>query len=318
MSTTFSPESILKDLSNLWVQFSDDKGDKNASGVVRACTMTLVATMDEEQDTRDIHEIIAELMHHSPSRAVLLRVTRDQASSDTISARVQAQCWLPFGQRQQICCEQIEITSPVSLLSDVPKLMLSLTVPDLPVILYVRSPRLISNHGFHDLFPLAHKIVIDSGKFEDPETGFSFVRNAHRLGRNIGDLAWTRLTSLRQLISQLCENEACHTHIRSIKTVTILQAPPISLIASQYLGSWFRSALPEAEVIVAPGKQAKITLAGPGLSISVASNNGIVTQNVNGFTRTASLPSLNERDLLREELSFIGPDPVFARCFKVQ
>src|SRR5579871_6342214 len=318
MSTTFSPESILKDLSKLWTQLADDKSAENTSGVIRACTMTFITAMDGEEDSQDINEIVPELMHGNPSRVLLLRVLRNGTTSGNIAARVQAQCWLPFGQRQQICCEQIEIESPISLLSDVPKLILSLAAADLPVVLYVRSPRLVADRGFQDFFSLAHKVVIDSEKFADPAAGSAFVRSAYQLGWNVADLAWTRLTGLRQLISQLCGSDGRRTRVPEIKAVRVLYAPPVSLIAAQYLGSWFRAVLPEAEVVVASGNQTTVMLAGPELSISLNGGDTAVIQKTNDYTSSASLPRLNEKELLREELSLIGPDPIFRRCLKIQ
>ena len=38
--------------------------------------------------------------------------------SAALAARVFAQCWMPFGHRQQICCEQIEITASDASLPD--------------------------------------------------------------------------------------------------------------------------------------------------------------------------------------------------------
>lgn len=316
MSTAFSPDLILKDLSKLWIQSSNDQSDKNGTGLVRACTMTFIVAMEETEDSQEVGQIVAELMHENPSRAVLLRVGRDEALPDSFSARVLAQCWLPFGQRQQICCEQIEITSPRPLLSDVPKLMLSLTVPDLPVVLYVRSPSLVTERQFQDLFSVAHKIVIDSEKFDDPEIGYSFLGNAYRFGRNITDLAWTRLTRLRQLVAQLCENELCNKYIREVKTIKVSYASPLSPVAARYLGSWFHHALPAAELVLVPDHQTEIALTGPGVAISVTiADKMSAILRVNDFIRTAPLPKLSEQELLREELSILGPDPVFRRCF---
>jgi glucose-6-phosphate dehydrogenase assembly protein OpcA len=317
MATVFVPELILKDLANLWVQLAGSEDDQSANGVVRACAMTFIVAMnDEERDTQDVGELVAALMHENPSRAILLRVPESEEALDNIHARVCTQCWLPFGQRQQICCEQVEITSPRSLLSDIPKLMLALTAPDLPVVLYVRSPALITDRRFQDLFSLADKIILDSEKFENSVTGYSVVETLHRHRANVGDLAWTRLTGVRQLITQLCEREIEGVNLRNIAKIAISHAAPLSPIAARYLGRWFSSALPEAEVTVVPGSQIEIILAGPNVAISVESKNGILAiLRVNDFARVAPLPNRSEEELLSEELSLLGPDPAFRRCF---
>ena len=63
-------------------------------------------------------ETLALLMREHPSRAVVVRV-RD-VDAPELEAKVLAQCWMPFGQRRQICCEQIEISTSNASLVDVP------------------------------------------------------------------------------------------------------------------------------------------------------------------------------------------------------
>ena len=87
--------------------------------------------------------MIASLMHEHPSRAIVLRIR----PGSELDARVFAQCWMPFGKRQQICCEQVEITSPEAALGDAASLITGIVVPDLPVVLYLRTPALIGNAG---------------------------------------------------------------------------------------------------------------------------------------------------------------------------
>ncbi len=74
---------------------------------------------------------------------------------------------MPFGHRQQICCEQIEITASDASLPDFAPVVLPLTVPDLPVILWCRSPRLFRLPAFSQLCAIAQKVVLDSAAFDD-------------------------------------------------------------------------------------------------------------------------------------------------------
>ena len=84
-------------------------------------------------------------MPEHPSRAIVIRFRAEDQRA--LAARVFAQCWMPFGHRQQICCEQIEITASDASLPDLAAVVLPLTVPDLPVILWCRSPRALSFAG---------------------------------------------------------------------------------------------------------------------------------------------------------------------------
>ena len=89
-------------------------------------------------------ETIAALMPEHPARAMVIRLCGSGEAA--LSERVYSQCWMPFGQRRQICCEQIEIVSADASLADLPPVVLPLAVPDLPLMLWCRSPRLCG-HG---------------------------------------------------------------------------------------------------------------------------------------------------------------------------
>src|SRR5258708_2424218 len=105
MATTVAPEKILKELAALWTQ----EGKQGESGVLRACSMTLLVMADAADDVAALGETIAALMPQHPARAILVRLLG--AGERALSERVYQQCWKPFGGRQQICCEQIEITA---------------------------------------------------------------------------------------------------------------------------------------------------------------------------------------------------------------
>src|SRR2546425_7658672 len=163
-SSTIQPDRILRELSELWVSFGKQNGD-TSTGVLRACAMTLVVLAEAQEDSNEVGETLAALMREHPSRAVVVRV-RD-AQEPALEARVFAQCWMPFGQRRQICCEQIEITASEASLSELPPVILPLTVSDLPVILWCRSGRLFQLPDFSALASVAQKVVVDSSAFPD-------------------------------------------------------------------------------------------------------------------------------------------------------
>src|SRR5258706_5868230 len=131
---TVAPEKILKELAALWVE----QGKEGGAGVLRACSMTLVVVAEEEEDPSALGETIASLMPEHPARAILIRLRG--AGERALSEHVYQQCSKPFGQRQQICCEQIELTVSDAGLCDLPPVLLPLLVGRLPVIPGVRAP----------------------------------------------------------------------------------------------------------------------------------------------------------------------------------
>ena len=312
------PEKILKELAKLWVDLAKADDSKTSNGVLRACAMTLIVAVEEREHAQEVGGTIAELMHEHPSRAIVLHVDQ-QSDSESLDARVFAQCWMPFGKRQQICCEEIEITAPESLLADVPKLLLALTVPDLPVVLWVRSARLALHPEFQKIFPLATKIVVDSDSFEDRITAFEFVAGMNRRGTNVADLAWTRLTRLRQMVAEMFDDERYRPFLDKIDTVTIFRNG--ERMGAHYLSRWFRRALPRASVKFKSENGAcavmGVGLSGKNFSGGVSlDDSGSALLQVNDLTRRTAMPSSTEQALLSEELSIVGADPIFQRCLE--
>src|SRR6266446_1541237 len=229
MATTIQPDRVLHELSELWVSLGKQNGDE-AAGVLRACAMTLVVVVEEREDAAQVGETLAMLMRDHPSRAVVVRV-RD-VDAPELESRVFAQCWMPFGQRRQICCEQIEISTSNASLVDVPAVVLPLVVADLPVILWFRPARLFASPALIDLSRIATKTIIDSDVFPSPTVGLKQLAQTSASGLRVGDLAWTLLTRWRELIAQIFENPVYFSHVPSIATVTISHprgAPPVGV-----------------------------------------------------------------------------------------
>src|SRR6478735_2035246 len=196
MEAAIGPERLLKDLRNLWV----DLGKNEPSGVIRACAMTLIVVVEEERDAQEIGETLAALMHEHPSRAIVLRVR--SGNEPCLSARVFAQCWMPFGSRQQICCEQVEIISSLASFSDVTSVLRGLTVPDLPIVLYCPSEALWPLPEFAALLPLASKLIVDSYGMENSPSALAYL-NGLRTANGLlkADLVWSRLTPWRESVA---------------------------------------------------------------------------------------------------------------------
>ena len=323
MAAAVQPEKILKDLAKLWVDLEKDDSQKKSAGVLRACAMTLIAAVEQEADAAAVGETLAELMHQHPSRAIVLRVCPDHESA--LDARVFAQCWMPFGRSQQICCEQIEITASPSRVDDLPKLVLGLMVPDLPVVLWCRSESLARDTNFQNLFPLATKIIVDTTHFDESEqTGVDFIRGLLAKNYNVADLAWTRLTRWRETVAHIFDNRHARERLNQIDTVTIthsgpnLKTSPPSRLA--FLAAWFKNTLPSPFQLnlKATGADSDrlvqgIELTGAGFNASIELDGAAAIVRVDRLTRRIPFPKLTDFELLREELGILGPDPVFRR-----
>src|ERR1700678_45831 len=94
-----TPDHILHELSELWTDAAKSHAG-DGTGVLRACSMTLIAFVDDEDDSMALGATIALFMRDHPSRAIVVRL-REQP--DHLESRVFAQCWMPFGHNQQVC-----------------------------------------------------------------------------------------------------------------------------------------------------------------------------------------------------------------------
>ncbi|MDP9115476.1 MAG: glucose-6-phosphate dehydrogenase assembly protein OpcA [Acidobacteriota bacterium] len=313
-ASAINPEKILKDLRDLWAQLARDQG---AGGVLRACSMTLIAVSehDDALDAQQARKTIGVLMHGHPSRAIVLTPRED----GEFTGRVFAECWMPFGGEQQICAEGIEITADSEQTDEVARLLVPLIAPDLPVVLWCRGPRAFLDRSLDPLFPLANKIIFNTRAARHPSSAIEFLRRMRKDGRQVADLAWTRLTGWREAVAHLMD--ACPEGWLGESrggTVRIQHGGVRPGTRSLYFARWLERALPRANITLSPvagdpGMHSVIfTGAGREMSIKLEGK-GTLEVNTGERVYSALLPPDSEECLMHEELSILGRDPVFER-----
>jgi|HubBroStandDraft_1064217.scaffolds.fasta_scaffold01535_4 hypothetical protein len=322
--STIAPDRILHEMADLWVSLG--KQGEGEAGVLRACSMTLVVAAEESDDAQAIGETLAALMPEHPSRAIVIRFRAGEQRE--LAARVFAQCWMPFGHRQQICCEQIEITASDASLPDLAAVVLPLKVPDLPVILWCRSPRLFQLSEFSRLAGIAQKVVLDSAAFGDAAAALGEMAGAVATGNLLADLSWTRLTRWRELIAQIFENRAHLANLPLVSDILISHRGPAIPVTAYYLAAWLMDGFagigvhPRVEFHSDGGEPvwrlSRVELRAPAkpdaiASISLAAGSCAEVR-AGGLLSMALLPALNDYALMREELAIPGRDPAFERA----
>jgi glucose-6-phosphate dehydrogenase assembly protein OpcA len=304
-------DAILKELSNLWVQQGKQGQREEGAGVLRACTMTLLVLAEEGDDPMALGETIAALMPEHPARSIVVRLTG--TASMGLEQRVYAQCWKPFGQRRQICCEQIEIKAADAALSGLPSLVLPLAAADLPLIVWCRSPRLLFLDEFAAIAATARRVIVDSTAM-----GTDSLRQvAGLLTREwlVADLSWTRLTRWRDALAQVFENGENLARLQSIERVSV-NFEGVGGNIDWYAGAWILDALSGAgarpRLDVAAGG-VPIRLEGAGFRVEMFRQDGRMTISVNGLAHCTNLPVPTDYLLMREELGITRRDAIFRR-----
>jgi glucose-6-phosphate dehydrogenase assembly protein OpcA len=310
MPVSAAPDRILKELADLWVSVAKE-GD---AGVLRACTMTLVTLTEEHDDAAGLGETIAALMPEHPSRAVVVRFHVDPRRE--VSARVSAHCWMPFGQRRQICSEQVEIAAGGQRAAELASLLLPIVAPDLPVILWCRSPRLLDLPDFDALAAIGHKLILDSGAMPDPPAALARMAKRVSAGRLVGDLSWTRLTRTRELVARIFENRDRLSRLSASPelrvTATVAPVPSWAWYLAAWVADGLRAAGAAPRVSAAPGPGDGLELRG-GLDLKVMRDGDSAVVQVDSLTSRTLLPRPTDYLLLREELGIVARDPVFEK-----
>lgn len=308
------PEKILRDLRELWAKLAKDQGV--AGGVLRACSMTLivVAEPDDEADAATARKTLGVLMHVHPSRAIVLT----PREGGEFSGQVFAECWMPFGGQQQICSEGIEIAADSEQTDEVARLLVPLIAPDLPVVLWCRGPRAFLDRSLDPLFPLANKIIFNTRAVRHASSAIEFLRRMRKDGRQVADLAWTRLTGWREAVAHLMDACPGGWIAAAGGEVRIEYGGGRPGTRALYFARWIERALPGVNVSLVPVSGGpglhSVVFAGCGSETSVRLGEGSSLE-VRTAQRSYSavLPPDSEQCLMREELSILSPDPVFDR-----
>jgi len=304
--STVNPDRILRELADLWVSTArpaeGQSTQQESGGVLRACAMTLVAFVDEEENAQDLGETIAMLMRGHPSRAVVVRISEGK---DRLESRVFQQCWMPFGQRRQICCEQVEITASQDHLCDVPSIVAPLAVPDLPSVVWLRSRRICDAGTYGDVLRLGEKVIVDSS--HDGAPSFKTLVEFLDHGAIVGDLAWTRITELRQLVAQLVGS-------RSPRKFTVRGAGITEPgVETRYLFAWLANAFPNATSLLSNSGSDAIEI---DEDVRITLHPGSAEYQVGSMRQTAKFKSGSDFDLLNEELGITVHDPIFEKVLR--
>lgn len=310
--SAIKPDRILKELGDLWTSMakpaedgSQNGGDGGGDGILRACAMTLISFVDDEEDSMALSQTLAGLMKDHPSRAVVVRLREGE---DFLDARVFAQCWMPFGHRRQICCEQVEITASMDRLGEVAAIVGPLAVPDLPRVILLRSARIVRAGALRKILPLGDKIVVDSRRAGAP--GFGELGGLLESGHITGDLAWTRITEIRSIVAQLLEG-------RSPAALTIEYEGREVSPETRYLEAWLAGGLPETRVSLKGsggegcGKPTAIRIES-GMSIELGESSAEVA--IGNLRHRKPLSPCADEELLSAELAIVVHDAVFEQA----
>jgi glucose-6-phosphate dehydrogenase assembly protein OpcA len=324
MSAAVTADGILSELHKLWASLAVQPASAESEAVLRASAMTLIVVAEEGDDAGAISQTIAEVMREHPNRAVVVHV---RASAEPLlESRVTAQCWLPFGTRRQVCCEQIEITASEASLPGLAPILLAITAPDLPIVMWCRGARIFSLPAMGPALERAGKVIVDSKAFPEPGAALGEFASQIARGRRVSDLSWARITRWRETVAQIFEDPARRELVCSFRQARVLHAGAAPPATAYYLGGWLLSSCGNADLEVrlesvsetAGGIQG-LLLTSDSHTIAIRRTQGgpAVQIEIDSLKSCTVVPRLDETALLSAELGIASRDAVFERTLPV-
>jgi glucose-6-phosphate dehydrogenase assembly protein OpcA len=216
----------------------------------------------------------------------------------------------------------VEITASDGSLSDLPSLLLPLAAPDLPVVLWSRSPRIFGMPQFEALASMAGKAVVDSVFLPDSNAALARLADMAQRGITLGDLSWTQLTRWREMFSRVFENRKYLAQIPKITRVQVCHAGERPPVYAWYMGAWAVSALADAGVQaelkltadpVLGTRRLRVELSGGDFRVALERQADRISIEVEGLSSFSHMPQPTDYELMREELGIIRRDPLFDR-----
>jgi len=199
------PADISKleaELSVLWRAAAEDPAAESA--VTRACTLTLLIYVENDEAAYEVTNLVAEVTRQNPCRAIIMML-EPEASPSGLEAWVCAHCHLPVAGEKQVCSEQITIRARGEAEQGLPSVVLPLTVSGLPIFLWWRANGFSPPSYFDDILRVTQHVIVDSARFP-PRTSHlqDLAKWIHQHAGKIQltDLNWNRITPWRQLMAQ--------------------------------------------------------------------------------------------------------------------
>lgn len=215
--------TLEDELSELWRAAAEDPATEHP--VMRASVLTLLAFVESEEEGRETFNLISRVIAQNPCRAILV-AAEPKERPEGLAAWISAQCHLPSSGARQVCCEQIYVRARGDAVKGLDNVVMPLIVPELPVYLWWRAGRFTPPDFLEHLLRVINRVLVDSGRFEEPEADLAaLARQVERFREaddmSFSDLNWARLTPCRELIAQLFDSKEALSCLADLAEVSI-------------------------------------------------------------------------------------------------
>lgn len=192
---TVALKQVPDALRRLWRQCTEGTPDGN---VTRALTVNLIAVTDPAGEP-ELLRTLEQARKRMPCRLFLVRIG---SGGDPRTATVSAEA---RGFNRAIVLEQIELCAGEADYRSLASAVRPLLVDDIHTHLYWSCAFPHQTSGFDQLAQLSDHVVVDSARFERPETDLRQLDARRRRGMRITDLNWLRLRPWRRALAEAFE-----------------------------------------------------------------------------------------------------------------
>lgn len=212
-SDSINPNTIGRTLSRLWSEIADERraGDRLSRAVAEAASMrtqtvNLIVVTDESADHAEIADLVTHLPDITPSRVVLLASQQGWTDALEVGVHIEERPNKPPHAPTRV--EVISVRGRGERLASVANPLL---VPELPDFVWCTTPDFANDPVLSELADQADRIVVDSATSPDPNIALDYLVDLLNTGGSevrISDMAWTRLSSWRQMVAQFFDHPA--------------------------------------------------------------------------------------------------------------
>jgi glucose-6-phosphate dehydrogenase assembly protein OpcA len=188
---------------------------------MRTSVLTLIAVAERPETEERVLGTIAMLSARHPSRTIVLS-PGDPDGPSKVDAHIFAECRIPIKGGAETCTEQILVRTGGEVDQHLATLIQPLLIHDLPVLLWWPDDPPFGRPRFSGLVGSCDRLLVDSGTFRDDGAALAALYNqGARVGTNIHDVGWMRLTRWRDVLASLFDDPRLLPELASVRSLRI-------------------------------------------------------------------------------------------------
>ena len=211
-----SLKNIESELINFW------KGivaDSDPQTLVKTSTMNFIIISQDVENFQSLTTLIQHITKHHPGRILLVLIDKNN-NTDQIDASITAYCQSFDSSDQQLCCEQITLSTGRDGMAHLNGVIIPLLLPDLPVFLWHVEAEQLRDNYYGPIYPFVNRIILDLGQVKELSDIKSWINNLSEKA-HISDLAWTQITPWREALALPFDNDLFVKYLMSVRNVKI-------------------------------------------------------------------------------------------------